>query len=135
MKGQPIRFIAGKYADKKGWLDTEGKTTAKDSTNVIVQLKTTERHTYVKDSSYELEPTVRPASYAFAVIQQCPDIQTLLVATCRACAKADMGRDPEGCILIMQQAMAQAIEWQEAKGSKALYRKISFQPPLSGDAA
>jgi hypothetical protein len=37
MKGQAIRFIAGKYAGKKGWVDLYGKE-GDEKTPVIVDL-------------------------------------------------------------------------------------------------
>jgi hypothetical protein len=68
MKGQAIRFITGKYAGKKGWIDLDGKEGG-DTTPVIVNLgKKGEKRTYVYDSSYEAEPTVAPTSYAKAVM-------------------------------------------------------------------
>jgi hypothetical protein len=126
MKGQAIRFIAGKYAGKKGWIDLAGKE-GDDTTPVIVNLgKRGEKRTYVNDFSYEAEPTLSPTGYAEAVIQQCPDLQTMLVSTCRAFAKADIGRDPPGLKKILEQGMDDAIKWQSLKGSKALYRKIDY---------
>jgi hypothetical protein len=127
MKGQAIRFIAGKYAGKKGWIDL-GEEGGDETTPVIVNLrKRGEKSTYVNDSSFEAEPTGPPASYAEAVIQQCPDLQKLLVGTCRGFAKADIGRDPVGFFKVIEQTMKEALEWQTSKGSKALYRKIGYK--------
>jgi hypothetical protein len=127
MKGQAIRFIAGKYAGKKGWIDLSG-TEGDETTPVIVNLrKKGEKSTYVNDSSYEAEPTASPSSYAEAVIQECPDLQKLLVSTCRGFAKADIGRDPAGFFKLVDKMTKEAIDWQKSKGSKALYRKINYK--------
>ena len=60
------------------------------------------------------------------LIDQCPDLEKMLVATCRAFAKCDIGRDPEGFGSLMNHTMSAAIEWQKEKGSKATYRKIEY---------
>jgi predicted choloylglycine hydrolase len=126
MKGEAIRFIAGKYAGKKGWIDLSGKE-GDETTPVIVNLrKKGEKKTYVNDSSYEAEPTDLPSSYAEAVMQQCPDLQKLLVNTCRALVKADITKDPDGFYTLIAKMMGEAKVWQESKGSKALYRKIEY---------
>jgi hypothetical protein len=128
MKGQAIRIIAGKYKNKKGWIDLSGKE-GDECTPVIVNLgrKKGEKTTYVYDSSFAAEPTVVPSSYAEAVIQQCLDLETMLVGTCRGFAKADIGRDPSGFLRIIEEAMKDAVTWQNLKGSKALYRKIEYR--------
>jgi hypothetical protein len=76
--------------------------------------KKEKKSTYVNDSSYEAEPTTFPSSYAKAVIQQCPDLQKLLVSTCHGFAKADIGQDPLGFFKVIRQ-------------SKALYCKIEYR--------
>jgi hypothetical protein len=126
MKGRAIRFIAGKYAGKKGWIDIDGKE-GDSTTPVIVYLgKKGEKPTYVNDSNFENEPTIPPSCYAEAVIQQCPDLQKLLVCTCRAFAKADIGNDTAGLYHILERTMKEALQWQTSKGSKALYRKVYY---------
>ena len=127
MKGQAIRFIAGKYAGKKGWIDVSGED-GDETTPVIVNLrKKGEKSTYVNDSSFEVEPTGPPASYAEAVIQQCPDLQIQLVGTCQGFAKADIGRDAAGQFKVIEKTMQEALVWQMSKGSKGLYRKIEYK--------
>jgi hypothetical protein len=124
MKGQAIRFISGKYGGKKGWIDLSG-VDGEDTTPVIVNLgKKGEKDTYVFDYSFEAEPTAPPSCYAEAVIQQCPDLQRLLVTACRGFAKADIGKDPTGFFAVIDRMTKDAITLQTLKGSKALYRKI-----------
>jgi hypothetical protein len=85
-----------------------------------------EKSTYVNDSSYEDEPTGAQSSYAKAVIQQCTDLQKLSVSTYWGFTKADIGRDPAGFFKVLEQTMKEAIDWQNSKGSKALYHKIKY---------
>ena len=129
-KGKQIRFIAGKYAGKQGWEDLARQQGDK-TIPVIVDLgKRGEKETYVYNSSYVLnDASSLPGSYAEAVIQQCPDLEKMLVATCRAFAKTDIGRDPEGFHRLFNQHLHQAVYWQRSKGSKALYRSIAYQDP------
>jgi hypothetical protein len=127
MKGKAIRFIAGKYAGKKGWIDIDGKEGDATTAVIVNQGKKGEKPTYVEDLNFENEPTSPPSSYAEAVIQQCPDLQKLLVSTCRGFAKADIGLDPTGFSQILDRTMWEALNWQTSKGSKALYRKIEYK--------
>jgi hypothetical protein len=69
-----------------------------------------EKSTYVNESSYEAEPTASPSSYAKAVIQQCPDLQKLLVSTCRGFTKADIRQDPVGFFKVIEQMTMDAIK-------------------------
>jgi hypothetical protein len=127
MKGQAIQFIAGKYAGKKGWINLDGKE-GNETSPVIMNLgKKGEKKTYVNDSSYEGEPTASPSSYSEAVIPLCPDLQKLMLSTCRGFAKADIGQDPTGFLKVIKQMTKDAIKWQSLKGSKALYHKIEYR--------
>ena len=125
-KGVPIRFIAGKYAGKKGWLDADG-VHSESTVAVIVQTKKGGKKTYVFRNSIRDEGDyANPTSYAEAVIEQCPDIEKALVQLCRAMVKCDMQRDAVGFNRVIAQKMDEAIEWQESKGSKAMYRCINY---------
>ena len=111
MKGAPIQFIAGKYAGKNGWIDIDGKE-RDETTPVIVNLqKKEEKSTYVSDSNFQAKPTGFPSSYTKAVIQQCPDLQKLLVSTCRGFAK----------------------DWKDNKGGPRLAELYGQQGPLLQD--
>ena len=126
VKGNRVRFIAGKYGGKTGWIDTE-RPTSENTLPVIVDLgHRGEKETYVFMSSVRVDEEKAPTSYADAVIQQCPDLEKLLVATCRAFAKCDIARDTEGFERIVAEKMNEAMTWQTNKGSKALYRKIKY---------
>ena len=124
-KGIPIRFIAGKYARKKGWLDADG-VQSESTVAVIVQTKKGLKKTYVFPNSIRNEDDcANPTSYAEAVIEQCPDIEKALVQLCRAMVKCDMQRDAEGFKRVIAQKMDEAVKWQESKGSEAMCRRIN----------
>ena len=65
-----------------------------------------------------------PTSHAEAVIDQCPDIEKMLVQLCRALAKCDVQRDEDGFKRVIAQKMQEAVKWQESKGSQAMHRRI-----------
>ena len=128
IKGDEVRFIAGKHAGKSGWVNTE-ETADESITPVIVNLgRKGEKTTFVYTSSIRLVSLQRPPnSYAEAVIQQCPDIEKNLVTVTRQLAKCDIDRDPEGFQGIMNEKLDEARDWQLGKGSKAMYRKIKYK--------
>jgi hypothetical protein len=128
-KGKEIRFIGGKYGGKKGWVDLD-RTPGIDTTPVIVNLgKKGEKVTYVYDYSFEVEATTAPTCFAEAIIQQCPDIDCSLTKVCRDFAKCNIKVDPTGFINIVQKKITEAVNLQDDKGSKALYRIIKFNVP------
>ena len=125
-KGTPIWFIAGKYAGKKGWHAADG-VHSESTVAVIVQTKKGGKQTYVFRNSIRDEGDyANPTSYAEAVIEQCPDIEKALVQLCRAMVKCDMQRDPDGFKRVIAQKMDEAVQWQESKGSKAMYCRINY---------
>jgi hypothetical protein len=125
-KGAKVRFIGGKYGGKKGWVDVD-RAQGTDTIPVIVDLgKKGEKETYVYDYSVAIEPTENPTCYAEAVIQQCPDLECSLTKVCRDFAKCSIREDPGGFLAIINKKMDDATKWQDAKGSKALYRHIKY---------
>ena len=72
------------------------------------------------DSDY-----ANPTSYAEAVIDQCPDIEKMLVQLCRALAKCDVQRDEDGFKRVIAQKMDKAVKWQESKGSEAMHHCVN----------
>ena len=126
MKGEEIRFIAGKYGGKSGWID-DSEDADENVTPVIVDLgRKGEKITFVHTWSFRRMNCDKPASYAEAVIEQCPDIEKNLVAVTRQLAKCDLKKDPHGFQTVVNQKLNEAQEWQESRGSKAMYRKINF---------
>lgn len=128
-KGTQIRFIGGKYRERKGWIN-EDKEAGENTVPVIVDLgKKGEKATYVYENSIEKEPTAAPSSYAEAVLQQCPDLDCSLTKLCRDFAKCNIKTDPAGFFAIIERKMKEATTQHEAKGSKALYRAIRYNAP------
>ena len=132
VKGSAVRFIAGKYAGKKGWVNTEGNSDH-EVTSVIVDLgRRGEKYTYVYTSSLREESlSEKPDSYAEAVIHQCPDIEKDLVEVCRKLAKQEIERDPVGFNKVVQTSIHAAVNWRQAKGHKAYYHKIDWNTKKS----
>lgn len=127
MKGEEIRFIAGKYGGKSGWINTQ-EPADESVTPVIVNLgRKGEKATVVYSSSIKRINFAPATSYAEAVIQQCPDIEKTLVTVTRQLAKCDVGRDPKGFQAVVNQKLDEARTWQENRGSKAMYRKINYK--------
>jgi hypothetical protein len=125
-KGDKIRFIAGKYGGKTGWLNISEPADDKVTPVIVDQGRKGEKITYVYTSSFKLQSTTVPTSYAEAVIQQCTDVEKDLVAVCRKLAKCDLRRDLPGFKAVLSSKLQEATEWQESKGSKAMFRKIQF---------
>ena len=127
VKGTPVRFIAGKYGGKTGWVNIS-ENTDKEIVPVIVNLgRKGEKATYVYTSSVRQDSSeAAPNSYAEAVLQQCPDIERSLVEVARKLARCDVNHDVVGFRKIIEMKLNEAIVHQESKGSKAMYRKINF---------
>jgi hypothetical protein len=127
-RGDRIRFIAGKYAGKSGWKN-DAEPADEKVTPVIVDLgRKGEYATVVWTCSIRVVGIVTdaPKCYADAAIQQCPDVEKSIVTATRQLAKCDIGRDEEGFGKLLLTELGKAKEWQDKKGSKALYRSIEY---------
>ena len=128
-KGAPVRFIAGKYGGKKGWINLEDDNDNDDVAAVIINLgkKKGEKKTYVYSSSYREEiKDEEVKSYAWAVLQQCPDMEKDLIGVCRKFAKCNIQKDADRIMAVVHKTMDEAVHWQNDKGAKALYHKIQY---------
>lgn len=125
-KGERVRFIAGKYGGKKGWINSAREPGDNTIPVIVDRGRKGEKSTYVYEENMKIEPSTPPSCYAEAVIQQCPDVEQLLVKMCRAFAKCDIQQDGEGFMRLVQQNITAATEWQDSKGSLAYYRKIEW---------
>jgi len=134
IKGEEICFIAGKYGGKSGWINPE-EPADETITPVIVNLGCKGvKSTFVYTSSIRrISLLASPNTYTEAVIQQCPDIDSAmprywknLVTVTRQLAKCDLDRDAKGFQAVINQKLTEARDWQQSKGSKAMYRKIQF---------
>ena len=126
MKRDNIRFVAGKYAGKHGWIDLTGHS-EKGVTHVIVDLSGKgEKVTYVYTSSFRKMLKDKPSCYTQAVIQQCPDIEKNLVNVSRQLAKCNIKKDMDGFKQVVNGHLKEAMVWQEQRGSKAMFWKITY---------
>lgn len=117
-KGKQVRFVAGKYGGKDGWIDAS-KEEGDDTVPVIVNLgKKGEKATFVYKSSIEYEMHGLPSSYAEAVLQQCPDLERKLVDFCRDLAKCDIQRDPAGILNIFSRRTLSGVSINILEGCK-----------------
>jgi hypothetical protein len=127
-KGVAVRFVGGKYGGKKGWIDTAREHGENTIPVIVDQGKKGLKETYVFEASIEFEPTTAPRSYAEAVFQQCTDLDCSLTKLCRDLAKVNIENDAEGLLVVIQRKLTAAVAQHQAKGSKALYRKINYAP-------
>jgi hypothetical protein len=96
---------------------------------VIVDLgKKGEKATYVFATNIKEMYSADPTYYVHAVVQQCPELECALVKLYQGFTKCNisMEEDAERFKTLFSVNMKEAIDWQNAKGSKALYRKIRF---------
>jgi ribosomal protein L24 len=111
IKGDAVRFIAGKYGGKSGWVNL-AETADDEILPVIVNLgRKGEKVTFVYQSSARLITitNVAPTSYAEAVIKHCPDIEKALVELSRKLAKCDIKRDSSGFHAVIIAKVDEAI--------------------------
>jgi hypothetical protein len=127
VKGKPVRFIAGKYGGKTGWVNILENANEEIVPFIVNLGRKGGKATFVYRSSVWLDGSeAAPNSYAWAALQQCPDIERSLVEVARKLAKCDIKRDAVGFQKVIQSKLNDAIVHQESKGSKAMYRKINF---------
>jgi len=123
-----IRFVAGKYARKTGWID-DTEVAYGELSPVIVDLKGNNnkglKATSVHTTSFKkiIDQKV-PTSYAEAVIQRYPDIEQKLVTVTRQMAMCHMEKDLGGFHELISKDLLDAANWQGSKGSSAGCRKI-----------
>jgi hypothetical protein len=112
---------------KTGWINI-AETEDDEILPVVVNLgRRGERATFVYQSSARRVNNESPRTHAEAVMQQCPDVERSLVTVTRQLAKCDVRRDAEGFRVLLEKKMEEAVDWQEAKGSKACYRKVDYE--------
>lgn len=125
VKGDDIVFIAGKYGGLTGWINTQEEPDDKHMPVIVLKCGK-HKSTFVSHSSFRREFNNPPATYAEAVIQQCPEIERSIVNATRQLAKCDIGRDVQGFNAVLSKQLMEAKDWQEKKDSKGMYRKIQF---------
>lgn len=128
-KGAPIRFVAGKYAGKKGWLNLNEEGDSLISP-VVVNLgrKHGERATYAYHTSFKEEDEIKnPSSYAEAALQQQPHLERALVTTCRIMAQCDAENNINAFKALFSKYLNDAVKGQKDKGHLANYKKIEYR--------
>ena len=126
MKGKEIRFVAGKYAGKKGWINASEQ--ANRYIPVIVSTGNGDKPTFVDRASIRFEENYKnPKCFAEAVIAACPDVETKLVCLCRTFAKCQIHKDPEGFSNVMRNELNDAIHRHRNLGARALYQDIPYE--------
>ena len=125
-QGEAIRFVGGKYGGKKGWMDTAKERSECTIPVIVDRGRKGLKETYVFETSVELEPASPPGSYAEAAFQECTDLDCSLTKLCHDLVKVSIERDAEGLLVVIQRKLRAAVIQQQAKGSKALYRKINY---------
>jgi hypothetical protein len=125
-KGNPIRFVRGKYKGKTGWCDKD-KGSTKERLYVIVDLGTNlVKRTWVKKISARPAIQPSPTSFSEAVLQQCPELEEKLEKLCAELAMCKIEKDPNGIITVIHRKLSEACQAQASKGSRALYRDIIY---------
>lgn len=127
-KGAAIRFVAGKYAGKKGWLNSAAAGDDLIACVIVDMGKGGLKATYVYRASIrEMSGAMEePASYAQAALEQITMLERSLITTCRLMAQCDAGRDLVGFHQLFERHLDDAIKWQKKKGEKASYKKIEY---------
>jgi len=126
-KGPEIRFIAGKYQGKEGWINAEKKETL-FMVPVIVDMGSHLKPTFVRKESVS-EPHGPPSSYEEAALQQHPDIEVMMnKLTCQlARCNIGAGNDLEAIAKIFCKNLVKAYSRQEAMGHKASWRHVEWK--------
>ncbi|CAJ1945441.1 unnamed protein product [Cylindrotheca closterium] len=131
-KAECIKFVAGKYKGKQGWLD-HTRTADASTTPVIVNLpkKGGLYGTFVHTGSFRKISTDQPMTYAEAVFQV-PAIEASIVEAMRKLAKYDISKDEEEFKKQLDKEMMAAKDWMEQKGDDADWRRVKSWEERNG---
>ena len=131
-KGEPIRFIGGKYIGYKGYFNLSGDTTNdyypvivlnyKKASGVVVDKVTKVRKDSVKSAGEDSAPKSR----AEAILQQHPRIEKQMNDLCRMLAQCELNPNSKSIQKIFASKMKAASEKQLTKGSSALYKRVVY---------
>ena len=138
-KGEDIRFIAGKYAGKKGWMNLAMKDFGSaQKIHVLVDRSDVRKGvmtaSFVYRSSITLERLYKNATIlSAAVVQQCPDIEAKLIAVCRAFVVARVQNENDGFLEIVSEFMNTALSTRRIKAVKRFIEWL-FSPQQKGNS-
>jgi hypothetical protein len=132
-KGEELRFIKGKYDGLKGWVSADLGYTEKEVYVIVEKTasRTFEILTRVPQKSIERAVLYNkePKSYGEAMLQQHKDIETMMNKIVEKMVECHI--DSESCQeiqSILKGKIRKAQIKQQALGSKALWRKVVYNP-------
>jgi hypothetical protein len=132
-KADHIRFIAGKYSGKTGWLRHSRRRRGTLYFYVLVDNGDgTVLKTYAEIDNIGPAELEEPTSYATALLQQHIDIEATMNTLARQLATCSIqdGNTQGEISLIFTKKLHDAIIKQEKKGPKARYRIVDFDEDL-----
>ena len=94
---------------------------------VIVQKGTKVKRTWVNSRSISKSNYSGEKTYAEAILNQCPELETKMVEFCRLCAKCNVSCDLREFMSLVYQRMVQEIQAYQQKGSTTVYRSIIWK--------
>jgi hypothetical protein len=125
-KGEAIRFKKGIYKGKTGSIDNDAEGL---DTMIWVYVDNWKgrhtKHTKVKKSSIA-QVHVEATSYAEAVIQQHPDIESTLDKLCLDLAMCGIHKDAKGIMELIHKRLEKATVEHSQLGYKKRYRHVDF---------
>lgn len=125
---QPIRFVAGSYKGKSGWIDPT-RPALDRRTPVIVNApkKGGLYQTNVDHGNWRPISNDHPMTLAEAVFLV-PDVEAKVVDACRSIVKFNVCKDEEGIEEVKElfgEELEKAQQWQVNKGERAVWRRCA----------
>jgi hypothetical protein len=125
-KGVRIRFTRGNHCGKTGWLNAD-KVHTKCYWYVIVKIdEEHEELTKARKTSVKEIGTEPPPTYEHAVLQQHPDIETLIEALAVELAKCDVSGTSQVIQHIVITKLQEARNAQDMAGNSATWRHVDW---------
>lgn len=127
-RAQPIRFVTGTYAGRKGWLRRSKRERAPHQIYVYVAMEDYVKPTFVNRESVELfGDRAIVKTFTDAMFAQHPKVEVALdsLVTKLATFDLDTKRQAEACAAFKTKLEA-AVRKQEQKGPRANYKKVVF---------
>ena len=115
VKGDEIRFIRGTYKGCTGWVDTANKLKRKSKMVwVVVDDEDEEVHSRVWRTSIR-ESFQAPATWAEAVVQQHPDIESAVIEVARLFASCSILQEDEDSVFTLIDKEIRRAMWEREK--------------------
>ena len=124
-KGEPLRFVNGKYNGFEGWVNAEKEKTKK-MIYVIIDLGDGVLKTSMVKKSSVATPHESPDSYEEAALQQHPDIDLLMSKLARELARCHIGSDSNKMKKLFAAKLVHAESEQFHLGNRATWRDVQF---------